>query len=372
MTRKQKNTAKTIIIIFIVLVLGCGVLMAITKGFTDWNPYGWFDKDSITEEKTADFVYDEKGNSLSSNQIYSMPERLSFTTTSKMSTQASSGVTIRASVYPTYATNQNLSWKLVWSPKTTVQTSTYENYIECDNILTSAYVTLTISGKNNEIANLVCKNVFYVGIDLICETTDGSNISQTVTLDYYYNARDNGSTCDGTLEAVDINNNGAGEGCVGANGLYINYNTHYRYDLSFWIWYAWTDDDVVSQQYGTKALFTEIVSYDLVFADEFLTWLNEEKSLSIDEVLMSFSGGNVTRKFTGEELMTAIKNSLNNDENSYYSFLNYLKEYEPVAFRLKIATKTCQGLIYYDYVDLTEYVSIPVQSLSLDKTQVDF
>lgn len=41
---KKKGAVKTGLMVFAILILGTGVAMAITKGFTDWNPYGWFNK----------------------------------------------------------------------------------------------------------------------------------------------------------------------------------------------------------------------------------------------------------------------------------------------------------------------------------------
>lgn len=41
---KKSDKIKWIATALAVVMLGVGVTAAITKGFKDWNPYGWFDK----------------------------------------------------------------------------------------------------------------------------------------------------------------------------------------------------------------------------------------------------------------------------------------------------------------------------------------
>lgn len=57
---KKKGAVKTGILVFAILILGTGVAMAITKGFTDWNPYGWFNKQPIEEKPKEDSKSEEK------------------------------------------------------------------------------------------------------------------------------------------------------------------------------------------------------------------------------------------------------------------------------------------------------------------------
>ena len=59
---KKTSAVKTGILVFAILILGTGVAMAITKGFTDWNPYGWFNKQPVEQEPEGDEKTDQKEN----------------------------------------------------------------------------------------------------------------------------------------------------------------------------------------------------------------------------------------------------------------------------------------------------------------------
>lgn len=50
---KRSDAVKWVIVFAAVLVLAVAVTAAITQGFTEWNPYGWFDGIKETGEKTA-------------------------------------------------------------------------------------------------------------------------------------------------------------------------------------------------------------------------------------------------------------------------------------------------------------------------------
>ncbi len=60
--QKKKGAVKTGILVFAILILGTGVAMAITKGFTDWNPYGWFNNQPDQQEPEENVKLDEKEN----------------------------------------------------------------------------------------------------------------------------------------------------------------------------------------------------------------------------------------------------------------------------------------------------------------------
>ena len=40
---KRSDAVKWVIVFAAIIVLGVAVAAAITDGFTEWNPYGWFD-----------------------------------------------------------------------------------------------------------------------------------------------------------------------------------------------------------------------------------------------------------------------------------------------------------------------------------------
>ena len=41
---KRSDAVKWVIVFAAIIVLGVAVAAAITNGFTEWNPYGWFEK----------------------------------------------------------------------------------------------------------------------------------------------------------------------------------------------------------------------------------------------------------------------------------------------------------------------------------------
>lgn len=51
----KSDRAKWIITFLAVILLSVGVLAAITQGFTNWDPYGWFDK----PQEAIEFVWNE-------------------------------------------------------------------------------------------------------------------------------------------------------------------------------------------------------------------------------------------------------------------------------------------------------------------------
>ncbi len=383
MNRKQKNTAKTIIIVFIILILGCGVLMAITKGFTDWNPYGWFDKEPDTEEKTETsndcFVIDENGTSLSSDVVYSMPKKLGFTATVENSVKASEGVKIKADVLPSYATYK-LSWFLRWAPQTDVQRGQLENYLTYDGVVESAtnYVELLISEKENEVT-LKCKNNFFVSIELVCKETI-SKLEKVVLLDYLYvqDAGD-GTPIDGSLEVENIAD---GMGLDGVDWLYISNERKVcnEYGLYYWIYDGETDDEIVSLTYGTKAYYTSIVSYELVFSEIFLDWLKENKNMEIPELIHEFSNSEVRFNDVNfyDYLISNLGNHVNNEAGKRIlnEFLGYAKEFsEEINTRFigfKIYYKNRNNVINTSYKYLEARFWIVANSLDISENEVLF
>lgn len=76
---------------------------------------------------------------------------------------------LSVNIEPSYAVNQTLSWSLAWASSNS------------GNV--NDYVSLSV-GVNTHSATLTCKKAYTTQIILTVSTTDGSNLSQTCTLDY--------------------------------------------------------------------------------------------------------------------------------------------------------------------------------------------
>ena len=55
----KSDRAKWIITFLAVILLSVGVLAAITQGFTNWDPYGWFSKPQIPTQEAIEFAWHE-------------------------------------------------------------------------------------------------------------------------------------------------------------------------------------------------------------------------------------------------------------------------------------------------------------------------
>lgn len=187
MNRKQKSIGQAIIIAVIMLILGCGVLMAITKGFTDWNPYGWFNKQPDKEEtatETAGFVYDGEGNAMTSNMSYAMPSAMVFSSTSVESRVASQGVTITPIIKPDYATNKNVTWSIEWDTESTISNWDDDEGVDVTGSIEDNVEDYVKLNGNSTSANLTCIKAFGTPIILKCWSTAQPNMSATCKILY--------------------------------------------------------------------------------------------------------------------------------------------------------------------------------------------
>lgn len=169
---KKSDKIKWIATALAVVMLGVGVTAAITKGFKDWNPYGWFDKK--TEQPTdkdnppIDEVgaYDENGNNLADGNIHAMPLSLTFTGAKTLASNTSNDITTNEDgtkeVTVQATLNREIEMTFAWSVDWGL-----------DNVPESAvigdYITLTV-GEDTSICTIKMLQAFGYQAILKCES----------------------------------------------------------------------------------------------------------------------------------------------------------------------------------------------------------
>ena len=120
-TKSSNNTAlKGFALTLVILILAVCVMAAMTEGFSNWNPYGWFDKpaeeqqtpegdDPAPEEPT-----EEPGGMVTDVQNSSLMT-LSAVAATTAAEGAESSTTITATVKPDTASDKSVVWSISFS-----------------------------------------------------------------------------------------------------------------------------------------------------------------------------------------------------------------------------------------------------------------
>lgn len=115
---EKSDKIKWIIAFAAILLLGVFVLAACTNGFSDANPYGWFEKETETEDATqADDTSDETtpvtepAVEIHNTQFMKLAATKTVSETpALMNTRAATGITLTATMVPNTATNKAVDW----------------------------------------------------------------------------------------------------------------------------------------------------------------------------------------------------------------------------------------------------------------------
>lgn len=205
---KSSNTSalKGFILTLAILVLAVCVMAAMTNGFTNWNPYGWFD-DKPADEQQSD------GNN--PGGMVTEVQNSALLTLSAVATTAADGAesstTLTASVAPDESTNKSVDWEIAfvnpdsaWATGKTV----------------TDYVTLNPTSDGALTATVNCMQPFGEQIIVKVISRDNPDAYATCTIDYIQKVSNvslffgskavnlNGET----NFAWEINANGVGEG----------------------------------------------------------------------------------------------------------------------------------------------------------------
>lgn len=186
----RKSGIRAFCIILAFLILGTACTAAITKGFTDWNPYGWFDKIKEPEkpdtpdtpdepdapgEKT-EAVTDGEGNAMVSGKVYNLSPRMLFASTTAENAETAAGITVQATIEPADADNKAVDWAVSfvnpaseWASGKTV----------------TDYVTVTPESDGSLTATVKCLKAFGEQIKITVTSRDNSAATASCTADYY-------------------------------------------------------------------------------------------------------------------------------------------------------------------------------------------
>lgn len=165
---RKKNTFAWIVTFVAILMLAVAVTAAITQGFKDWNPWGWFDKEQVEEDPA---ITDEEGNALDNEAVHKMPSAMVYRPSTYGLTPATS-VTIKAVIEPADATNQLVDWTIYFANGS----STWANGKDVND-----YVSIT---DTDSLTNTVTfKEAFGEQIIIKVTSQDNTDYSATCTVD---------------------------------------------------------------------------------------------------------------------------------------------------------------------------------------------
>lgn len=186
----RKSGIRAFCIILAFLILGTACTAAITKGFTDWNPYGWFDKIKEPEkpdtpdtpdepdapgEKT-EAVTDGEGNAMVSGKVYNLSPRMLFASTTAENAETAAGITVQATIEPADADNKAVDWAVSFvNPASTWATGK----------TVTDYVTVTPESDGSLTATVKCLKAFGEQIKITVTSRDNSAATESCTADYY-------------------------------------------------------------------------------------------------------------------------------------------------------------------------------------------
>lgn len=174
-TKSNNNTAlKGFALTLVILILAVCVMAAMTDGFVNWNPYGWFDEEPAAEEQPdADNPAEESApiDAAITNSEHVM------LTMSMATTAAEDGytksVTLTATVMPEDAPDKSVDWSIAWN-----EAPTYG-----DNPVTD-YVTVTPQSDGSNVATVTCLKPFALDTIIITCTTRVGGFTATAQVSY--------------------------------------------------------------------------------------------------------------------------------------------------------------------------------------------
>lgn len=175
-TNNSSNNAalKGFALTLVILILAVCVMAAMTEGFSNWNPYGWFDKpaeeqqtpegdDPASEQPTEEPAPIDAAITNSEHVMLSMSAA-----TAAAEDGYTKSVTLTATVMPEDAPDKSVDWLIAWDVAPT----------HGDDPVTN-YVTVTPQSDGSNVATVTCLQPF--GTDTIIVTVKTRNGGYTAT-----------------------------------------------------------------------------------------------------------------------------------------------------------------------------------------------
>ncbi len=160
---QKSDGVKWISVLICVVLLAVSVSAALTKGFTDFNPYGWFDEKSENEQPV-----DDKTVEVANARVFlSVGEAMAATDGISVSR------TITATVLPVDAVNKAVDWSISWGTDATRASEDVKTYVD-----------VVPSGDGSESATVYCYKSFEGDIAVITVTTRLGGFTSYCTVQY--------------------------------------------------------------------------------------------------------------------------------------------------------------------------------------------
>lgn len=162
--QKSSNSGafRAFVLTLVILILAVAVTAAMTQGFTNWNPYGWFDE--LNAEKTDAPEADAPEADTPKTETPAIEGEIQNSAHVKLamsaattSAEGSKSVTLTATVLPVDAPDKSVDWSVEWDVAPTYG----------ENPVTD-YVTVTPQSDGSNVATVTCLQGF--GADTITVT----------------------------------------------------------------------------------------------------------------------------------------------------------------------------------------------------------
>lgn len=181
-TNNSSNNAalKGFALTLVILILAVCVMAAMTEGFSNWNPYGWFDKPAEEQQTpegddpAPEQPTEEPGGMVTDVQNSSLMT-LSAVAATTAAEGAESSTTLTATVAPGDATNKLVDWEVYFANPESEWAS---------GKTLSDYVTLTPTSDGSTTANVDCLQPFGEQIIVKVTSRDNPDATATCTVDY--------------------------------------------------------------------------------------------------------------------------------------------------------------------------------------------
>ena len=181
-TNNSSNNAalKGFALTLVILILAVCVMAAMTEGFSNWNPYGWFDKPAEEQQTpegddpAPEQPTEEPGGMVTDVQNSSLMT-ISAVAATAAAEGAESSTTLTATVAPGDATNKQVDWEIYFANPESEWAS---------GKTLSDYVTLTPTSDGSTTANVDCLQPFGEQIIVKVTSRDNPDATATCTVDY--------------------------------------------------------------------------------------------------------------------------------------------------------------------------------------------
>lgn len=160
-TKSSNNTAlKGFALTLVILILAVCVMAAMTEGFTNWNPYGWFDEEPAAEQQPDGEETGEESAPIDAAITNSEHVMLAMSAAVTAADGEYVEQTLTATVSPSTAEEKGVDWTVEWADGT-------------DSPTLSDYLTITPASDGSNVCYVRAYAAFDKDIIITCTTRDG-------------------------------------------------------------------------------------------------------------------------------------------------------------------------------------------------------